>query len=467
MSGVREHLARLGRVQRMGAQAVIGAFRTVSSAVLQDEAGLEPVESRLARKSAEHALRVRALPHDHPLSVIMNGMERRSSRHKSPLFETWSRHHKAIQGTKGLGVTPSVHHAVPPWHDHEDLVTIQDEAEAMRFHPHIAAVRSEQLLFYTDASARNGLVGIAVVKYQPHGNTPAPRIVRQETIGRQKTCTVATAEIYAIRIALELLRREKASGWIITDSQEALLRMDKGGRSSKSKAVVLAALREISMIKEQGRKVGLMWVPGHKGIPGNERAHSAAQRTTMTRDIAMVEPEQRVREYAEVARILHKEINALEPQVTRRWGKYTQAIDSALPGKHTLRLYGTLSHEDAGILAQARTGHTHLNEFLARIKRIESAECACEGGAESVKHLILQCPQWSTQRQPLKKIAGVRWGDVSYLLGGKSHRRDARTGKLIDGDGWTPNLEVVRATIAFLKSIGRFSSQANNPYYSQ
>lgn len=391
-SGVREHLARLGRVQRMGAQLVIGPFRTVSSAVLQDEAGLEPVESRLARKSAERTLRGRALPHDHPLSVTMNGMERCSSRHKTPLFETWSRHHKVIQETKGLRVTPSMPHTVPPWRDHSNAVTIQDEVEAMRFHQHIAAPGSDQLLFYTDACTRNGSVGIAVLKYRPHGNTPAPRIVRQETIGRPKTCTVATAEIYAIRIAPELRRRERANGWIVTDSQEALLRIGKGGRSSKSKAVVFAALREISMNKEQGSKVGLMWVPRHKDITGNECAHPAAQNTLMTRDIAMVKPEHRIREHAEVARILRKEISALQPQFTRRWGKYTQAIDSALPGKLTLRLYGMLSHEDAGILAQARTGHTHLNEFLARINQTDSVACAYKSGAESVKHLILQCP---------------------------------------------------------------------------
>ena len=44
------------RVQHMGAQAIIGAFRTFSSGVLNDEAGLEAVETRLARKTAKHAL---------------------------------------------------------------------------------------------------------------------------------------------------------------------------------------------------------------------------------------------------------------------------------------------------------------------------------------------------------------------------------------------------------------------------
>lgn len=38
--GVTGHISRLERIQRMGAQAIIGAFRTVSSGVLHDEAGL-------------------------------------------------------------------------------------------------------------------------------------------------------------------------------------------------------------------------------------------------------------------------------------------------------------------------------------------------------------------------------------------------------------------------------------------
>lgn len=465
--GVQDHLARLGRVQRMGAQAVIGAFRTVSSAVLQDEAGLEPAESRLARRAAKHALDVRALPRDHPLSMIMTGMERRSDRHPTPLFETWSRYHKVIQGTKGLGVMPKLPHALPPWHDRQDLVIIQDEAEALLFHQRISMVKSKQLLYYTDASVRNGWAGIAVVRYQPHGTTTVPKVVRQETIGREKACTVASAEIYAIRTALEFLRKDRATGWIVTDSQEALRRIDSGGRSRKSEAVVQAALREIQVIRETGHKVKLIWIPGHCGIAGNERAHSAAQKMTVPGIRTMVEPERRVREYSEVFKLLRKEVEADIPRVFDTWGRYTHAIDSALPGKHTLQLYNMLSHEDAGILAQARTGHTHLNEYLARIKRVESAACACQGGAESVKHVILQCQMWTAQRQPLKEAAGERWGDVSFLLGGKSRRRDARTGKLIDGDQWQPNLDAVRATITFLKSTGRFSSQAYNTNSSQ
>lgn len=74
--GVHQRTTRLERIQCMGAQAIIGAFRTVSSEVLSDEARLEAVETRLARKTAKYTLEVRALPAQHPLSSIVNDMER-------------------------------------------------------------------------------------------------------------------------------------------------------------------------------------------------------------------------------------------------------------------------------------------------------------------------------------------------------------------------------------------------------
>jgi hypothetical protein len=120
------------------------------------------------------------------------------------------------------------------------------------------------------------------------------------------------------------------------------------------------------------------------------------------------------------------------PRTPSEWGRYTYSVDSALPGRHTLLLYGALTREEAGILAQARTGHTHLREYLARTHQIESAVCDCGGGVESVEHVILQCPLWAPQRSQLKETAGDRWGDVSFLLGGKSRKIDPQSGKAID-----------------------------------
>lgn len=100
----------------------------------------------------------------------------------------------------------------------------------------------------------------------------------------------------------------------------------------------------------------------------------------------------RVREHHAVSRLLRKAAEADTPDRTLTWGRYTHTMYGTLPGKHTLQLYGPLSRDDAGILAQARTGHTHLNEYRARIEQADSALCDCKGGVESVRQVLLFCP---------------------------------------------------------------------------
>ena len=288
---------------------------------------------------------------------------------------------------------------------------------------------------------------------------PTYKTVHQETVGWEKTCTATTAEICAIKAAVETFCKGKHSGWIMTDSQEALRLINQCGRSAKSRETVLATLRQLQTLRELGLFAKILWIPGHKGIVGNERAHHAAQETTAIGKIPTTDLARRVREHRAVSKLLVNAVEAGTPEATITWGRYTYTLDSALPGKHTLQLYGPLSREDAGILAQARTGHTHLNEYRARIKQAESALCECGGGVESVKHVILQCPTWTTARQRLREAAGDRWGDVSFLLGGKSRKSDPMTRMPIDGDRWKPDMKVVRETITFLKSTGRFSAQ--------
>lgn len=47
--------------------------------------------------------------------------------------------------------------------------------------------------------------------------------------------------------------------------------------------------------------------------------------------------------------------------------------------------------------------------------------------------VISVCPLWARQRKELQAVAGDRWGDVSFLLGGWGKREDANSGKLLQG----------------------------------
>ena len=55
------------------------------------------------------------------------------------------------------------------------------------------------------------------------------------------------------------------------------------------------------------------------------------------------------------------------------------------------------------------------------------------------------------------RVVKERFTDLSYLLGGWQLYKD-RNGKVINGkkEKWTPRMEVVKATIKFVKSTERF-----------
>jgi hypothetical protein len=137
-------------------------------------------------------------------------------------------------------------------------------------------------------------------------------------------------------------------------------------------------------------------------------------------------------------------------------GQYTLKMDQALPGKHTLRLYGALTSDQTAILIQARSGHCRLNRYLARIGLAESALCECERGEETIRHVTLSCARWVEEREELQTVAKQKAEDVPFLLRGWGKKQDCK-GQFVDGpkENWRPDLEVVKATIRFLEQTGR------------
>ena len=101
-------------------------------------------------------------------------------------------------------------------------------------------------------------------------------------------------------------------------------------------------------------------------------------------------------------------------------------------------------------LCQLRSGINRLNKYLAKINAVQSDQCKCGKGEESVDHFLFRCPRWSIYRREIRRLVGRRWGDTSYLLGGWS-------GEQKDGDvvKWKPANEMVTATINFAMATGR------------
>jgi hypothetical protein len=97
-------------------------------------------------------------------------------------------------------------------------------------------------------------------------------------------------------------------------------------------------------------------------------------------------------------------------------GKLSKRVDTALPGKHTRKLYDQLTPKEASVLAQLRTGMARLNSYLFLIKAVPSDQCACGEARETVEHFLFRCRRWTTHRTEMLQCTEIHRGNISLYL---------------------------------------------------
>jgi len=82
--------------------------------------------------------------------------------------------------------------------------------------------------------------------------------------------SIFNAELHAILLALDVVRRSKEKHFLLlSDSYSSLIAL---GGSRVDQDTIYKYLKTYSTLINSGKTVILCWIPGHVGIPGNERA---------------------------------------------------------------------------------------------------------------------------------------------------------------------------------------------------
>ncbi|KJZ68274.1 hypothetical protein HIM_12336 [Hirsutella minnesotensis 3608] len=339
----------------------------------------------------------------------------------------------AVQTVQMDGIEDIHEHALPPWTPRIPVILEDDKAKAVK-----AANDAEGIVIVTSGSQRDGMVGIGGVVCSVNHDRPGVVLASYSVcLGTAEEQNPYTAELAAIAMALmctptALPYREVT----VVASNRAALEVIKRPRRQSGQCTIRQVYDHVNRLVRRGWSVKLIWAPIKQlRFVWASVAKTAAKKATQAGAVAE-KPSYRARSTTLRLALARQQRDQLPENV----GKHSKRIDKALPGKHTRRLYDSLTRKEADILVQLRTGMSRLNGYLYAIGAKDSDLCDCGQAAETVDHFLFRCTKWIAQRNVLFEYARTKIGNLSFFLGGKAAS---------DGDKWKPDLQAVRAAVKF------------------
>jgi len=86
---------------------------------------------------------------------------------------------------------------------------------------------------------------------------------------------VFRAELYALLLAIEVVRRSKEKKFVIFSDSMSSLQATSGFNIELD--LVQRIIKDYSTLSKSGKTIVLCWIPSHVGITGNEKADTAAK----------------------------------------------------------------------------------------------------------------------------------------------------------------------------------------------
>ncbi|KAK2758431.1 hypothetical protein CKAH01_16820 [Colletotrichum kahawae] len=324
----------INQVQRIGAQAIVGTFNTVATAVAEAEASIQSVQERYDRKSITFWVRMRSLPKTHPLRRLQAVAFRRFS---SP-FQLMAEAYRDLPLDK-LEIIEG--YPIAPWERRIDTVVDDDTVKAS------VAIRSGWVVrIATGSSARNEVVGFGTATTLPASFRGGGDIMTaSRTFGQRTEQNPYVAELAALAGAVKSLpeRLEYRSIHVFTRNKAAVSVM-RNPRQQSGQRQVQQFYCSMQALQRRGNRVTLFWLPSAIESDLAQAAKAAAKGSTRPNKIAQKRP---ARAYLTALRIALQSVRQKYGALPDNVGTYSKKIDIALPGNHTHKLYDGLSWKEA------------------------------------------------------------------------------------------------------------------------
>ena len=261
----------------------------------------------------------------------------------------------------------------------------------------------ECLVCYTDASkTTDNKAGIGI--YIPKKNVNI-------SLRTSSHSCISSIELAAIEDCLihvkDSYQGETFDIVILSDSLSALEALKDCNHFDRN---INKTLTIISEIQESGRKVTLVWVPAHVGIPGNEKADALAKAATTREQIDRWIP-------ASIKDVKRAVGHNIIQQWQTRWvsdprSQHHKTIEKLVSTKSKFQC---ASRRKEILISKLRIGKCALNQHLFLLKHHPDGKCqVCPQEDENVRHFLMECPAQSVLREEIRTRTNL--SEMSSML---------------------------------------------------
>ena len=239
---------------------------------------------------------------------------------------------------------------------------------------------------YTDGSKVDDRVASAVVSAN---TTKSVRLPDGASIFR--------AELYAITLAMDLIRHSRAKDFIIFSDSMSSLQALSGFKLEID--LVQKIIKDYSHLSNIGKTIVLCWIPSHVNIRGNEMADVAAKSALSLPITSMRLPS-----------------SELAPRVARFCGEEWQDIWNSCENNKLHAIYPTvgciplsknLTRHQAVIINRLRIGHSRLTHSYL-LSGDDQPTCSFCTLPLTVEHILLECPHLHDIRHKYFTVSSLK-----------------------------------------------------------
>ena len=397
-SARKSYVQLLDTIHHQGLRLALGAFRTSPVQSLYVEGHEPSLENRRLKLALQYVTKLKTNTSNpaydgvfHPGNTEL--YEARPN-YIQPLGVRIKPHMENL-GADFTNLDQTHYSDVPPWHLQKPNIILKlAEKKKSETHP---LTYCEQFLdvrlkfpshhiYYTDGSRDNNRVSAAAVTLSCRHGIRIPN-----------ECSIFTAEARALLLALEQIETSNERNFLIcTDSISCLHALN---HLKTDHPLLNKIFLKLNFMTIAGYDIHLCWVPGHVGLPGNEVADQTAKRALSAELMPCLIPPTDLRP-------------VIRNYISRKWqNEWNECPNNKLysisPSIAEPYSSGLQSRRDQVVITRCRIGHSRLTHvFLVQGERPpECVACQCP---LTLKHLLIDCTDFLTQRQRFYQVATLQ-----------------------------------------------------------